>query len=258
MGRRDQLAIRPSGRGRGRGRGGRGRGRGKPRDEPEDMDDAEIGDEYEKWRATLDESSSADTCHDPPTTKTKSRSKGATKDQAEKKRNQKALPETKPKGNRSKTDKVNKATKEVRKRITKKSKDPLWVPPSPKAKAKKDKKGRKAQTLDLTEAELLFQTKCRERTLKFAATIDYENLEWDDLKLALEEVKPTPNMSKMVIYWNRPACTVQKSCGRGWTDVGYFTFKRLPDVTMEMQLTVTMGMALQLVTCRAIIQSGSW
>lgn len=252
MGRRDQLGIRPRGRGRGRGRGGRGRG--KPRDEPQDMDDAEIWEEYETWRASLScESSTADTCHDPPSTK--SRSKSAKKDRAKNKSNQKAVPETKPKDNRSKKDKkVSKATKEVRKRITKKSKDPLWVPPSPKANAKKAdaKKGKpasKAKTLDLTEPELLFQKKCWERTLKFVATIDYENLEWDDLKNALEEAKPAPDKTKIMTYWNRPACTVQKTCGRGWTDVGYFSLKRLPDVTMEMQLTVTVGIAMRLVTC---------
>lgn len=214
-----------------------------------DMDDAEIWVEYEKWQCDYygypshlhrdqewhvshdhkEPASDADNAQPP-----KKRAKGNAA--ASKKEQQK--PGRKP--------------KVVSKHNTKQSQKVTKIKESKASgKKKKSDSNRQATTgVTMTDDERAFYERSISKAIKFLNKIDYTGLELDDVKAVIKHELPALGITNLMMYWGRPAVTVRKRCGRGWIDVGYisFTGSYFPDTTHCLLLTMSVAIALQLVS----------
>ena len=204
------------------------------------MDDAEIWAEYEKWQCDYygypshqdqewhvsheQQEPGSDADHAQPP---KKRAKG---NAASKKEQQKQV----------------KKTKEVAKNNTKQSKK------AGKTKEKGDSKCKQSNAeVDMTDDERAYYERSISKAIKFINKIDYADLELDDVKAAIRQNLPAFGTVNLMMYYGRPAVTVRKRCGRGWTDVGYISFTSIhfPDTAHCLLLTMSVAIALQLVSC---------
>jgi len=210
------------------------------------MEDWEVWAEYEKWnreyygypsQCAWDDWGDAeekpdDVMHDAPSSSHVKFHKGDKSNKGGKNK--------KPKKDvKSRRMKVKKVTMKDSKKESKVSK--------PAAKRKS-----KPATVEMTKSEKAFYGKCVSRAAKFVDNIDYEGLEMADLKKALKVALPALTTTSLMPYYTRPAVTIRKKSDEGtWTDVEYISFSSsLKGTPHPLMLTMTVGIALQLVSCQ--------
>ena len=227
------------------------------------MDDAEIWVEYEKWQC--DYYGNWHVCHDekepasdadhaqPPKKRAKGNAAASKKEQQKPGRKPKVV----SKHNTKQSQKVTKIkeSKASGKKKKKKSDNNRQVTKIKESKAsgkkKKSDSNRQATTgVTMTDDERAFYERSISKAIKFINKIDYTGLELDDMKAVIKHELPALGITNLMMYWGRPAVTVRKRCGRGWIDVGYisFTGSYFPDTTHCLLLTMSVAIALQLVS----------
>ena len=204
------------------------------------MEDWEVWAEYEKWNREYygypsgdAEEKPDDVMHDAPSSSHVKSNKGD--------KSNKGGKDKKPK-NVAKSSRKN-----VKKAATKDSKKESKV-----SKSAAKRKSKPAPVEMAEESEKAFYGKCVSRAAKFVNNIDYEGLDMADLKKALKAAAPPMTTTSLMNYYNRPAVTIRKKSDEGtWTDVGYISLSRsLQGTPHPLMLTMTVGIALQLVSCQ--------